>query len=190
MLIPAGHSVDSVTAALQEAAKAVAHLYTFGYHEVEDAQQEAIMDAIEHALPKYRAERGELVAFLATHMRFRLSNYKRNHYWRNEPPCRGCADGRSDAHPDGKPCAKHLAWIRLNTAKANLVHPLDIENLENEPSLRDVAHEEAELDEAESLIDALLPAELRSDYLRMRAGVRVPKSRRLKVSAAIREALA
>lgn len=190
MLVPPGHTPESVTAALLEAARAVAHLYTFGYHEVEDAQQEAIADAIESALPKYRAERGELVAFLARHMRFRLSNYKRNHYWRNEPPCRGCADGRLDVHGDGRPCAKHLAWIRLNTAKANLVHPLDIENLENEPSLRDVAHEEAERDEAEGLIDALLPAELRADYLRLRAGVRLPKGRRNKVLAAVREALA
>lgn len=187
MFIPAGLTEAAVTAALLEAAQAVGHLYTFGYFEREDAEQHAVTDAIEFALPRYDPAKGELVAFLATHMRNRLSNHKRDHYWRNEPPCRRCADG---AFCGAKPCEPHLKWVRINTAKANLVHPLDIENLENEPALTDRAHFEAEAAETEASIDALLPVELRSDYLRLRAGLRLPKSRRLKVLAAVREALA
>lgn len=187
MYLPPGFTEAEVTAALMEAADAVGGLYTFGYHELEDAKQEAMCNAIENALPKFDATRGTLVAFLATHMRHRLSNYKRKHYWRNEPPCRGCADGRT--HDDGRHCDAHLAWIRLNTSKANLVHPLDIENLEDEPTLPDAATASAIDEETQSLIDTFLPAALRADYLRLKAGVKIPKDRRQAVLDAVLEAL-
>lgn len=189
MYIPAGMTEAEVTAALLKAADGVAALYTFGFHELEDAKQQAIADAIEKSLPKFDPTRGELVGFLATAMRHSLSNYKRKHYWRNEPPCRACADGRPDAHADGKPCAKHAEWIRRNTAKANLVHPLHIENLEDEPSLPDVAAEAAERNETDELIDAMLPADLREWYLRMKSNLPVPKNHKQAVLAALREIL-
>lgn len=187
MFLPPGFTEAEVTAALLEAAEAVGGLYTFGYHELEDAKQEAMCAAIENSLPKFDATRGTLVAFLATAMRHSLSNYKRKHYWRNEPPCRGCADGRT--HDDGRHCEPHLAWIRLNTAKANLVHPLDIENLEDEPTRPDTATAAAVNEETASLIDTFLPADLRSDYLRLKAGLKLSKERRQAVLDAVLEAL-
>ena len=71
------------------------------------------------------------------------------------------------------------------------MRPLDIQNLsdENEKSVRQSHNiiDEATLAEARAVIDNNLSVELRSIYLRIKAGESVPKAKRVKLENALRD---
>jgi hypothetical protein len=101
-----------------------------------------------------------------------------------------CHQGRESEHADRKVCRKYLAWKKRNATKANLTRPLSLDGIadDRESGLKadDRAAELASFDELRSRIDRELDPTLRSDYLRMLAGERLPTSRRKKVEAAVR----
>lgn len=197
MFVPDGLTEAKVVAAIEHVARVLAHNYVFGYFDLDDVRQEAARFAVE-ALPRYDPggfddggePRRRLENFLFSHVKNRLINLVRDKYHRNDPPCGLCHTGRQAEHPDGRVCDRYRAWKARQGAKANLARPLDIGGVadECEPALREESAVEAEahLDEAVARIDAALPPELRADYLRMRAGERLPRGRRAKVVEAVR----
>jgi hypothetical protein len=134
--------------------------------------------------------------FLYTHVRNRFINYKRDNYLRNEVPCKTCifydkhlklSTNACSAFPEDKTeCPKLSDWEAKNTTKKNIMKPLDASmvtdrSLECESSV----FEDVSFAELETAINVGLPAELRSDYLRMRQHQVIPKSRRQKVREAV-----
>jgi hypothetical protein len=167
--------------------RALAPIFRFGYHTVEDMEQQGIVEALEVlAADKYDVNR-PLANFLYAHIHNSLYNYKRKHYMRLETPCE-CCDPSS---PPALPCQKFDDWLRRNATKQNIMHPIDMGNIadESEKNMRnpDTIGNDAVSNELRSLLDAELPVELRRDYVKMLDGNAVPKSRRQRVRDAVLE---
>ena len=178
---------EQVMTAMNKAVALLAQTFSFGYFDSDDIRQEAYIFGLE-ALSRYDPSR-PLENFLYSHIKNRLINFKRDKYHRTDPPCKICAE--HGKHPDGSVCTKYIAWKKRNSSKQNLMRPLDIQNLsdENEKSVRQSHNiiDEATLTEARNLIDEHLSIELRSVYLRIRAGESVPKAKRVKLENALRD---
>jgi DNA-directed RNA polymerase specialized sigma24 family protein len=194
MTYPHGLTEAEVLAAVEQVVEMLCHSFVFGYYELEDVQQEARIMALQ-ALPKYDPRPDAdgkttrpLPNFLYTVVRTRLINLRRDKYKRNDPPCLLCHRGEHATHPDGQPCKAYRSWKRRNNTKANLARPQLLE-AGDERLLKggEASHEIAQAAELAALIDEKLPVSLRADYLRVKAGERIPKSRRARVLAAIRE---
>lgn len=178
---------EQVMTAMNKAVALLAQTFSFGYFDSDDIRQEAYIFGLE-ALSRYDPSR-PLENFLYSHIKNRLINFKRDKYHRTDPPCKICAE--HGKHPDGSVCTKYAAWKKRNSSKQNLMRPLDIQNLsdENEKSVRQSHNiiDEATLTEARNLIDDHLSIELRSIYLRIKAGESVPKAKRVKLENALRD---
>lgn len=152
----------------------LAPLYTFGYYDKDDIAQEAIIIALE-VLDKYDPKKSALETFLYIHLNNRLKNLRRDRFQRTDYICPQC----NNSNDDCENCYHRKQAIQT---KKNLLCPISIDNVraqsesnlhtENDP------HIEAELNELLFLIDLHLPVDLRADYLRMRDGVSISKSRR------------
>jgi hypothetical protein len=164
----------------------------------DDQAQQVRLFACE-ALPRYDPRPGPdgrptrpLANFLCVVCKNRLLNLRRSSYRRADPPCRRCHDG-DPCGPSGKPCDRYVAWAERNDRKARVARPLALERAHaDEPRfcVAGTAEEDAQTAELLARIDEHLALELRPFWLRMRAGQKVPKSRRLAVERALREILA
>lgn len=171
----------------------LASRFRFGYYSVEDMRQQGCVFALEAINKGYDASR-PLENFLYTHLRNRFINLKRDKYVRNEPPCRTCifydpqlrkSENACAAFEDKSECKKLSDWKIRNAAKKSLMKPLDV-SLSSD-SLCRVYPNNFDFDELKRFIDEHLPADLRTDYLRLCEGLTLPKVRRQKVREAVLE---
>lgn len=180
-----------VLAAVDGVVNLLAPGFVFGYFDLDDVRQEGREIALK-SLVKYDSTR-PLPNYLYTSVKNGFINFKRNNFHRNDPPCQIChrTVGPTTEHENGQFCPNYLSWKKRNGAKANLMQPVSLDQVaEDEQLCDDAAPDQAEMNELLQKIDARLPLELRSTYLQMRAGVSVPKERRLEVEQAVREILA
>ena len=149
---------------INKVASRYAHKFRFGYFEADDIRQEAVIIAME-ALERYEEGR-PLENFLAVHVKNRLNNFKRDKYYRQ-------------SKVDSNTQEKH------NNSKKFSMEPLDISNIrdEKEDNMRveDDFVIDFEQQEVLRIIDQNLDVSLRSDYLRIKDGVYVPKPRRKQI---------
>jgi DNA-directed RNA polymerase specialized sigma24 family protein len=185
---------EEVLRIIDKIATRVAPKYTFGYYDVEDVEQEARREAIKGLL-KYDGKR-PLENFLWIHLKNRLFNLRRDKYQRTTPPCSTCkqkVDGKCTKYDEVEHCNVHDAWTRRNEAKKNLMAPIGISSVvdEHEQNMRVQPHTQSELEitELESLLDREIPAALRPDYLRMKAGDKVAKTKRVAVQEVVQKIL-
>lgn len=200
MKVPDGLTEAYVLSKLEHAVGLLSHSFVFGCFDLEDIKQEARTEGW-RKLPRYEPggflPDGEpvnkLENFYYTVVRNFLLNFQRKHYRRNDPPCMLCHRGRQSEHLDGRVCEAYRAWRKRNDTKANLQHPLGLDQVADEGEARMRAESrvegEARLAEAEARLDAALAPDLRSDYLRLRAGERLPKGRKRVVLEACRTIL-
>ena len=164
MKIPNGMTENEVLEIINKVASRYAHKFRFGYFEADDIRQEAVIIAME-ALERYEEGR-PLENFLAVHVKNRLNNFKRDKYYRQ-------------SKVDSNTQEKH------NNSKKFLMEPLDISNIrdEKEDNMRveDDFVIDFEQQEVLRIIDQNLDVSLRSDYLRIKDGVYVPKPRRKQI---------
>ena len=164
MKIPKGMTEKEVLEIINKVASRYAHKFRFGYFEADDIRQEAVIIAME-ALERYEEGR-PLENFLAVHVKHRLNNFKRDKYYRQ-------------SKVDSNTQEKH------NNSKKFLMEPLDISNIrdEKEDNMRveDDFVIDFEQQEVLRIIDQNLDVSLRSDYLRIKDGVYVPKPRRKQI---------
>jgi hypothetical protein len=195
MRLPPGMSEEQVVEVIKKVVKNLSYKFRFGYNNHEDLQQQGARFAIE-ALNKgsYDPSR-PLENFLYTHVRNRFINYKRDNYIRNEPPCLTCifydkhckkSTNQCAEFTDKMTCGKFKNWQTRNAARKSLMHPVNIESIgESSVEYKDCMDDSVDFTKFKNKIDADLPVELRSDYLKMLDGVSVPKGRRLKVREAM-----
>ncbi len=200
MYVPIGYTEKQVLDAIEKAVRILAPKYVFGTVEEDDLKQEGRLEAILALNKKVKSEDGTLVPmydpsrplenFIYTVVNSRLLNYKRNKFTRSDTPCKPCHQG-NPCSGNGSPCHKYTEWFERNRIKTNIHSPLGIDNVadEHESSTRmeSSVESDAEIHEILCLIDTKLPADLRADYLRMRAQVNVPRARRQLVEAAVHE---
>jgi hypothetical protein len=190
MTIPPGHTEETVLAAIERVVTILAPQFVFGYFDLEDLQQYGRIYAIEFLNSgKYNPEL-PLENIVYSHVRFQFINLKRNKYRRCDPPCKKCHKGEFCGEL-GQPCKNYAKWFDRNQAKANLLRPLDIQNISDEKEsltrMESVVESSVIRNELAELIDTHLSVELRPDYLRLLYDETLPKVRRERVQSAVRE---
>lgn len=184
--LPDGITNEVFLSTLERVINNVAHGFEFGYYDIEDIKQEARYE-VTKSIHKYDGHR-PLDNFIFAVVKSRLINLKRNKFKR-QPPCNLCHMGNQHEHEDGQICKNYLNWQKTNSDKANLTQPLDIDDYEFSSASESPVEDIAEHNELMEKIDAELPIELRSIYLRILAGESVSKAQRLKVEKVVREIL-
>ena len=169
-----------ILATIEKLAGKLAWDFRFGSYTLEDARQEGVLYALQAiAKGSYDVNR-PLGGFLRTHIKNRLHNLKRNAFMRPYAPC-SCCDAFG---VPADPCDAWKKWDALNRAKMVLAKPggspegFDVGDREPGPDA-------AFLREVEGYA-LTLPQRLRSDYLRLKAGVELPPGRTEAVHGAIR----
>lgn len=174
----------------------ISQRFVFGYHDVEDIKQQGRLYALE-GIGGYDG-RKPLGNFLWTHVKNRLCNDKRDKYERPQIPCTQCMNYDDDAficsnYEDIYECPAYAGWYKRNSTKKNLMIPLEYDQVdgENEPGMSVVncPHINAVNQEIINLVDQNIPLDLRSDYLKMRAGVSITKVKKTRVQEAVKEIL-
>ncbi len=203
MNIPKGMTEEEVLASIERVANGLAYKYRFGYHGVEDMKQEARLQAIE-ALDRYDPSRGKLETFLWTHVSNRLFNIKRNKYARPDKPCLDCPLKAYDPecknslsqcteYSDKLNCSLYDAWEKRNSAKKNIMCPIEMGNVkdENESNMskNDTVADQIDFINMVDLIDSQIPINLRRSWIKLQNDVKMPKSEREKVLDFIKELL-
>ena len=150
---------------IQRIAKRLAPRYRFGYHDYDDIYQQAVIFGLE-ALASYDSKR-PLENYLAVVIANKLKTFKRDNYVRLDASSKHCE------------------------AKRNLMEPLSIDSVddESESSMRigDTNHVISNIvnNEMFDIIDRNIPAELRADYLRIKHGQKIMKSRKKLIEDAV-----
>lgn len=141
---------------IQRIAKRLAPRYKFGYHDVEDIYQQAIIFGLE-ALASYDSKR-PLENYLAVVIANKLKTFKRDNYVRIDSP------------------SKHYE------SKKNLMEPISIDSVDDEREsgmyTDDYVINNTVDNEMFRIIDNNIPSELRADYLKLKHGQKIVKSRK------------
>lgn len=165
--------------------KKLAYKFKFGYHDIEDMQQQITIFAIE-GLKNYDHVR-PLENFLWTHVRNRLFNYKRDNYQRPNKPCLICPLYDPHLKQSSNGCTKYNhkddcelynKWSNRNNSKKNLMHLTTIEEIKDYGSVFYTPQiPESLIDSNEILenIECKLHGELREIYLKIKNGCKVNK---------------
>lgn len=158
-----------IIAIIQKVCNKMVSKYKFGYYDVDDMRQEAFIIGW-LVLPKFNGT-APLENFLSVHIRRRLLNFHRDHYY------------RSDIKDDMSKRSIN------NIAKKNLIDTISIDNVqdENEDNMFYYIEfiNDIECAEVLKLIDIHLDINLRTDYLRMKDGITISKVKKDKIYEAI-----
>jgi hypothetical protein len=198
MKLPRGISEQQLLDIIERVVNRLSSMFSFGYFDMEDIKQQARLMALE-ALPKFKKGRGNqelpierrLEAFFTTHIRNRLNNLRRDKLFRNQPPCCNCDYYTNDGcncYSRRNDCTKYDKWFIRNEAKRGIMEPSDI-SISPENSYEDVQEQTILRDELIRIINIKLPANLRSDYLRLLDGQSLTKANRLKLFDIIKDIL-
>jgi DNA-directed RNA polymerase specialized sigma24 family protein len=144
---------------IQKIAKQLAPRYVFGSYERDDIEQEATIMALD-GLKRYDGVR-PLENFLYTHVNNRLKNFKRDNFYR-------ITTGNAERAQQAK---KDLFAASVSNDPIVCVE----EDLSNSIDTK----------EAIEKIDRLLPAKYRADYLKMTAGAKVSKKKKMEIYSLI-----
>ena len=178
--LPAAES--AIIAALTDVSHNLAPRFAFASHTIEDIFQEAFL----HGLTLIEKDQGAynparpLTGYLAVSIKNHLHNFKRQHFFRAEPPCSCC----NPFDPPENPCARWKTWFQLNHRKRMLAGS---ESGDFETTKASSPSDNAELfKQIDQFVDECFAPRLRADYLRLKAGVALPPSRKKAVVEAIR----
>ena len=196
MKLPKNLTEQQVVDTIDNVVDRLAKRFIFGYHDVDDMKQQGRLFAIE-GLDRYDGKR-PLENFLWTHVRNRLSNYKRDNYERQQLPCFQCVKHNFDnsncyEYDDMLECKLYHRWYMKNSAKKNLMSPIELEQVHSETeqnmSVDDNPYDNAIGDEITGLIEQNIPISLRPDYIRMKNHIKIPKPRKDKIQESIKKIL-
>ncbi len=200
MFVPKGMTEAEVMADIEHVVEFIAPKFVFGYFDVDDIKQEARIECVNLLAKEKFDENRQLRNYLYRHLQFRLINLHRNLQFRNEPPCKECAAGRTCGPEGSATCAKHASWLSRNQLKCNLMNPFHLGSTSEDgqgdsPFSRiegDVVspHEEAGDREVQRKLDLCLSVDLRGVFLRLRDGVPQPESARKRLKNEMKRILA
>ena len=162
MELPEGLTEERFLEAYHFVIDKIAHKYVFTSFECDDIRQEAFLIAYD-GLKSYDKGRS-LENFLYIHLSNRLKNFKRDNYYRYEV---------GDAQ-------------KMQDTKKSILEPIDIHELFHIATGSDI-EDEAHLTEIHDIIDEKLPANMRSDYLKLKSKGKLTKSRKIKIIKKLQE---
>lgn len=198
MDLPHGLTEEVLIETLNKVLRNLAGKFRFGYHDIEDIKQQGMLDFIEKGLQGWDGKR-PLDSYAYSHIRHRLINFKRDNYFRKEPPCTACpfydpkckkSVNKCAEFTDKNDCLKWVGWINRNESKKNIISPIDISDVddENEERMR-MSGELGEIFDKKEVLDYLeqnVPIVMRADYLKILHGISVPKKRKEEIMLTIK----
>lgn len=197
--IPPGFTETEVMKIIDKVARRLAPKFRFGYHGIEDMEQEARLMAWK-ALPSFstKENKGSLENFLFAHVHNRLHNYKRDNFERIDKPCKKCPINKfskklnrckkykEDCLED---CEFYYGWILRNTAKRNLMDPADIDGIDdrNEHTMWVEGDPISNIDHIELMkkIKDKIPMQFLENFNRFVAGAKLSTTIKLKTKEMI-----
>ena len=194
MKIPNNMTEDEVVNIINNVANRLARKFKFGYHDIEDMKQQARLYAWE-GMENYDNTR-PLENFLWTHVHNRLFNFKRDKYERPNKPCVECKQyigGTCHIYDDLEECVSYKYWKTKNKNKKNLMNTIDITDINDtyEENIKEIYNLDDKLYYIEilELIDKELPINLRPLFLRLKFGLKLTKTQKIKIQVVIKEIL-
>ncbi len=167
MKIPLNMTEQQVINLIQKVSRRLSKKFTFGTYTRDDIEQEAFIQGME-CLERYDEER-PLENFLCVHISNRLHDLRRNKHF------------TISSNPDIN---------RINEKKRLLLEPINIshvrEHNENSMVYDDTVINDHVISDMSLLIDLFLETGLRTDYLKIKQGIYIMKSRREEIYAEIR----
>lgn len=154
-------SEQEVIDVITRVSEKLSNKFTFAFYTSEDIEQEAFIMGME-GLDRYD-ESKPLENFMFVHIANRLKNFKRDNYFRQD-------EGRAE---------------RVQKIKKNLLEPANLENFSVARKEEDILSRISN-SELTEIVQKNMPANMRSDFLRLCSGVSISKSRRLEIEAIIR----
>lgn len=161
--------------------KKLARRFKFGYHEIDDIEQEARIEALK-GLQKYDESR-PMENFLWVHVRNRLCNFRRDNFLRPHGPCQQCEHNDNQSldtchnHDQKDDCDTRQAWLDKNAAKINVLYPIEFSCVDdyNEPNMQDGRLTETCVlnNELRIILNRYIPIHYRHYYLKLIYGYRV-----------------
>ena len=196
MIVPKGYTEGEILEIIERVVNVLANKFTFGVYDLADIKQHGRLKALEAINSGKYKEGLPIDKFIYTHVRNRYMNLKRDKYSRNEPPCLKCpfrnltlTSGCSEFNNKNN-CELFAKWDKNNSAKKSLARPGDLTvNDDGEisiPSNHNVSDDAAHA-ELMRLIDQKLPMNMRNDWLRLKAGVKLNKDRTNEIYETVRE---
>lgn len=168
---------------IERVARMAVKRFSFAPFDRDDLAQEARLEAIK-ALGKYDEER-PLFNFLAVHVHNRICNYLRDHWRRQDSPCRDYCGRGDPCGEGGEMCEAHRVWEEIQRGRADLRSPCGLFD-DDEELGREGGEAGAEEAELWAMIDEGLPGPMREDYLKLRAGAPLGAKRKESLLEAIR----
>jgi len=203
MNIPQGMTESEVLDTIEKISHSLAGKFKFGYHSYDDMKQYAFMYGID-GLNSYDPAKGQLENFLRSHIRNRLFNLKRDNYQRPDKPCYNCPLKAYDPncsqsysgcleYSDKSECELYRNWENRNARKKNVLTPIGMDNVqdENESNMKRETDIGDEIDQRAifEIIETHLTIDQRENWLRLKNGAKLPKSKKEKLISHIRSIL-
>jgi hypothetical protein len=186
--------------------RSIAMKFRFGYHSNEDMMQQGRFIAIKAISDgKFDESKGSLESFLWSHIRNRLSNYKRDNYERPDLPCLKCPLNAYDPnlnascsgciiYNDKYDCQLFQEWRERNDRKKNLATPIGISEVqdENENSMKDMGDigSFVEAKETLNLIDREISVQQRKNWIKLKHGNKLSNKARAELITEIHQIIA
>lgn len=166
-------------------AKRLSKKYCFGYNDVEDIEQTAILIGIK-ALENYNKDKGPLENFLQVHINNRLKTFKRDNHYRPDP--KFCSECLGINNESCTICQKRARRIEI---KKSLMSPSELDTSENNKLflLNNNIDDDIIIEEYIEIINKKMPQKYREDYLKMLSGITVVKSKRVIIERIIKNIL-
>jgi len=187
-------SEEEVVATIDKIAKRLAGRFKFGYHEIQDIEQQARLLAWE-GMAKYDGIR-PLENYLWVHVRNRLFNFKRDNFFRPYGPCEKCklySKNKCVEYDDKEKCELYQQWKAKNITKINLIYPIEFSCVDdqNENNMSDDILTEncVSNNELQSVLNRYMPVEYRHYYLRLIYGYHVAPQYKIPLLSLIQEIL-
>lgn len=179
---------------LDAVAKRLAPKFVFGYHSLEDIEQQARLIALE-AVPRYDGKRN-FYNFIFTHTKNRLCTYKRDNYERLNTPCEKCPfnawikeTDECTKYENKFDCELYHKWLMRNSAKKNLMRPIGItcatgknEEFMEIPNSIDNSVTKKEIVD---IIESKLTSKQRKYWLKLKTGQKLKKAELEEVKSAL-----
>lgn len=196
MKVPKGMTEQQVIEIVESIIARLSNKYTFGFHAQQDIAQEAWLFAID-GLERHDGKR-PLENFLFVHIRNRLINFRRDKFTRKDIPCKRCPFYKRNEIMDDKcgkfdkrmDCPEFAVWKQRNHLKKELCSSNCNVSTYDSIDLPSNVNQDTEIKELKALIDKHLDISLRADYLKMLAGVSVPKTKKMQIENAIKSIIA
>ena len=164
----------------------LAQMYKFGFYEIEDLKQEAVLRSLEAINNKTYDDSKSLEKYLFMVVQNHFKNLLRKYRQKNEPPCLTCplfdpemkfSKNQCTKFVNKDDCSEYSNFDKKYKARQSILSPADLSSISEDQQAQLVVEydyvktlEDTELYEC---INRCLPPLLRADFLRMLSGVRI-----------------